>query len=475
MTASSGGWGDPGGGLPLADNPGAMDSYRDDGTYVVLMKGVDDSLKESRPRELFKYLPKVIKDIHFCRKLKSGEYLIKINKTEKEKVFKIKEVGPIKVVIEEPWNMNRTKVTIRYDDIENSSDEELTKDLKDQNDDVISAEIQTKVVDEVRVNTKFAIVTILGKYSELELQRKKLNLNFGKVNVKLYIPQPSRCKKCLMYDHWSSKNKPCPKPKLCGNCGQAFHLKMVDNKTVGTCDRPSRCYHCKQPHPVWSKLCHRYNDEKVIWDIAAKRRVSYRAATHMAENNQKERLRSYASTASIIRQTPPAPQTRPDETSKIEQEVQAMTKLLLNVMKEVTKLTKQVTKLTMRHGHTLSDSDISDDITDSLEDQSPGGFNTTLTNGLKAVYQQSLEFTELKEQLGMGGTPMEVGGEERRRRRSPEATDARGDEPVAKKAVRGKDGRPGGNNNPPPNFNANRASRRSGSSGSGSSGSPGVT
>lgn len=78
MAASSGGWGDPGGGLPAPGYPGALAMFSDD-THTLLMKGSDeDKLKTIRERDVYIDIKKVIPDIINCKRLKSGDYLIKV-------------------------------------------------------------------------------------------------------------------------------------------------------------------------------------------------------------------------------------------------------------------------------------------------------------------------------------------------------------------------------------------------------------
>ena len=186
---------DPGGGLK-PENPDYMDTFKDK-TFMMILKGKNDILKNTRPRVIYKILPKTVNFIK-CIPLKSGDYLIKINASEKNMISNIQNLVDdennmnIPVEFLDAGNMNCTKVTIWFEDLRNSNDEELTSDLKDQNQNILDAKIETSFKNGVKSNTPLAVVTLSGQFSELELKSMKLNLNFYKLPVKLYIPPPLR-------------------------------------------------------------------------------------------------------------------------------------------------------------------------------------------------------------------------------------------------------------------------------------------
>lgn len=470
MGSASGGW-DPGpplpqrsggGGLPAPGKPDAMDVFRDDGTYMVLMKGQDHALKDSRPREIFKHLPKVIKEIHFCKKLNSGDYLIKINKSERDEVFQVTKIGDIPVVFEEPWDINRTKVTIKYKDIKKANNEELTQDLKAQNNDIVSAEIQTKWENDKRVNTEFAVVTIQGKFSELELESKKISLNFEKLGVQLHIPLPSRCKVCLAYDHFSSKNRPCTKPKMCGQCGDTFHLKTKDGKVVEKCSRPAKCINCLGNHPAWVSECRRYKEEKVIAEIATKQRVSYAAARRISTQQQKDKPKSYASKTMTLKPTDqqPIPGNTTDNinlNNDVTQILQRLEHMMSIVMQEI------------RFRNNERSDNSNDVLNDSDDDMTPSSYKQFTDNSLRLMQERGsvLDQSSLSDLKGLLGrkdhslseSDEEPMDEERRSGKRGASTDYSSGAPDPKRLTTRPRGGSLGNNNPPPRED-NRAARK---------------
>ena len=302
MAASSGGWGgDPGGGMPALPQPGNLETlkiYQDQLTVMVILKGTDDQLHETRPRDIYSEIPKIIRNLHMCKKLKSGDYLLRVNKTELQDITKIKNIGEIPVVFEEAYHMNRTKVTIKYDDLAKYpyTDEELLQDLQRKNTIVVNAEIDKRWTNNSQVNTAFATITLDGKFTESQLIDKRLNIHYESLPVKLYLPPPNRCKNCWSFDHYSSKKYPCKAPKMCGKCANTFHLtKDTTNQTIGECQNQTKCLNCNNDHPAWSRDCPIYKREKFYWEVATKERISYSAAKNKVRRDEAKRQESIAS------------------------------------------------------------------------------------------------------------------------------------------------------------------------------------
>lgn len=297
MAAASGGrskWRDPWE-LPAPERPGNLDMFKDN-TYMLMVKDRDgDLLKQARPRDIYKSISAVIPNILHCKRLESGNFLVKIDKSQKESTLSITKIGDIPVKIEEPGAMNYTKVTIKHKDIPKYSNEELTEDLKRENCDVVSAEIQTSWIDKIEKKSEFAVVTLDGKFSEQQLQTKKLIYWWEKLHLKLYIPPPTRCKNCWAFDHYTSKKRPCTQKGICGFCGEDAHVDSEGNKIPGKCTKQRRCINCqKEDHPAWSKECVRYKEEQKIWRKMTEDRVSYNRATYILKKQEEERRQSLA-------------------------------------------------------------------------------------------------------------------------------------------------------------------------------------
>lgn len=362
-SASGGGGWDPG--PPQPQNPGALDAFQDE-TNMLIIKDTNAELKKSRPRDIYININQVIPNLQYCKKLKSGDFLIKINKRDKVETLKITKIGQIPVKIEEPGYMNQTKVTIYNKDLVQYTDDELIGDLKAKNKDVISAKIQTVYKNNAQINSEFAIVTLDGKFSELELKNKRLKLHWESLTVKLYIPPPTRCKNCWAFDHFSSKNKPCTRPSICGHCSKDFHLQKEGNKIIGKCEREMLCLNCKSHnHPTWSKECSRYKDEQAIWEKSTRDRISYSAAKHILDTQYNNRIKTYAASATKVRDS-----TTTSE--DVHNDYQKTNKLVIALTKQVQKLTNIIIQ-NLPSAYTNEDTEYDED----SEDMQTGGCSTS--------------------------------------------------------------------------------------------------
>ena len=300
---SGGGWGDPGGGaisggypgMPPPEQPHALDIFIDD-THTLLIKGTNEILSSAKPRDIYNNINKEIPNVIHCKRLQNGDYILKVKKSEKEKISRITKIGEIPVTIGEAWSLNITKVTVHHWDFPKYTDDELTQDLKAKNSEVISAEIQKYWKNNALHNTEVATVTLDGKFSKSQIERKQLGLHWEKLNLQLYLPPPTRCKICWAYDHYNSKKKPCQSPPICGHCGQDFHLQKEDNKIVGKCENPRKCINCHSTdHAAWSVECPKYKEEQLYWDKATKERITYKTAKAMMTNKNKKKPRHTSS------------------------------------------------------------------------------------------------------------------------------------------------------------------------------------
>ena len=78
---------DPGGGLQ-PQNPDALNIFKDN-SYMVIMKGTNDELKNSRPKVIYDLIHnKKVIPTKSVKQIRNGNYLIKIDIKNKYKIFK---------------------------------------------------------------------------------------------------------------------------------------------------------------------------------------------------------------------------------------------------------------------------------------------------------------------------------------------------------------------------------------------------
>ena len=482
MAAASGGgskWRDPGD-LPAPEHPGSLDIFKDN-TYMLMVKDRDsDLLKRARPRDVYKTISEVIPNILHCKRLESGNFLIKIDKSQKESTLSITKIGEIPVKIEEPGAMNYTKVTIKHKDIPKYTNEELTEDLKKENSDVVSAEIQTSWVDKIEKKSEFAVVTLDGKFSEQQLKTKKLIYWWEKLHLKLHIPPPNRCKNCWAFDHFTSKKRPCTQKGICGFCGDQAHVDSQGNKITGKCTKQRRCINCqKGDHPAWSKECVRYREEQKIMEKATQERISVKQARFLLERQTEKKKESFASVVSDTKN--PFTKEAAADNRRANNHNNDVIQMLTRLEQLMTLVAHSLNKLTKK----TNDNDISDEISDSENYQDYDTINSTskhstskqesnididdsdFTSSLSKLQENCLDYTRLRNtfQDREEVENMDDGGEERKSvKRRGSGFRISGGEPGAKRVVTDVQSRGAGN--PPASYTTNRGSRRSSASSS---------
>ena len=90
--------------------------------------------------------------------------------------------------------------------------------------------------------------------------------------VRQYIPLPRRCYKCQNYGHGSKNCR--SKDSVCPRCGDICNETHVSE----SCQRPVKCYHCKENHSTSSRTCNKYLMEKEIITVKTKEKLTFREA-----------------------------------------------------------------------------------------------------------------------------------------------------------------------------------------------------
>lgn len=118
------------------------------------------TLKDAFPPTIFKELPKYITQIKHIKRIKQGIYQIVINKKDRADVLKITKVNNYLIKITENTKRNYAKGTIYCDYIKDyNDDQQLTKDLKDYNDNIVEAKIKKIYKNSEQSNSNIAIIT----------------------------------------------------------------------------------------------------------------------------------------------------------------------------------------------------------------------------------------------------------------------------------------------------------------------------
>ena len=262
-TDSDGRWKPPWG-HNTPKNPDYLNNLYNDDDVLLIIEDTENSniLKETFPPKVFEGLPKAVPQIKSIRRLKTGQYEIKVSKKDRTDVLKIKTIKEnIPVKISES-RRNYSKATIYCDYINQyTDDDQLTKDLKNFNPNVIDAKIKKQFKDNKLTNTNIAILTLDQPTIP---PNTKVKLFYQSLPVRVYYPDPQQCKVCFRFGHISTKNYQCPNRKMCGHCGQDSHVQLDSTGKRLQCENQVKCINCNDSHPAWIRQCPRYIKEKEI-------------------------------------------------------------------------------------------------------------------------------------------------------------------------------------------------------------------
>ncbi|XP_055689840.1 uncharacterized protein LOC129793681 [Lutzomyia longipalpis] len=195
--------------------------------------------------------------------LKNHKLLIETqNPDQTAKILDIKEIRSVPVKVSEHPILNQSRGVIKCKEICSCNMEELLNDLKDQN--VVKIkEIKRHMTDaehakclqEKRKPSRMHTGSFVVTFSTPVLP-PVLNIGYLKPEVKLYIPRPLRCFRCLRLGHT---------------------IESCKEKQPGK-KKAQKCVNCSGDHESWSKQCPEYVKECTVLQLKAENGVPYRMA-----------------------------------------------------------------------------------------------------------------------------------------------------------------------------------------------------
>lgn len=243
-------------------------------TYMVMRRtDKDANLANVSPFLIHKAIVATCGEVEECKKLRSGEILIKTkNAVQSRKLVKLVAISnTINVEIGPHKHLNQSKGVLYCNDLRGMPESEILLELKDQN--VAEVKKILKKVNNELIETGLIILT----FSTTEIP-EKINIGFLKMPIRMYVPQPMRCKNCMQYNHLA---KFCVNKKMCSTCGNAYHLIEGSNET---CLLAKKCLNCslhKIPfnnHAAHDRKCPVFLKEKEIQEIKTKSKVDNKTA-----------------------------------------------------------------------------------------------------------------------------------------------------------------------------------------------------
>ena len=100
-------------------------------------------------------------------------------------------------------------------------------------------------------------------------------IDFQKVKVEPYIPNPLRCFQCQKFGHHV---KNCRADAVCANCSEKGH-------TSENCQNESKCANCGEGHPSFSKQCNIWKKEKEIQRVKMVQNLTFQEARKQVQNS----------------------------------------------------------------------------------------------------------------------------------------------------------------------------------------------
>ena len=124
---------------------------------------------------------------------------------------------------------------------------------------------------------------------------KEITVEYLKVKVAFFVPNPMRCFNCNKFEHTSQR---CKFAAKCTGCGKDKH--------EGHCEGPKLCSNCSGPNASSAKDCPVWQKEKEIQRVRVEKRISFPEAKQLVEAKMPTVItggKTYAAAASTRRES----------------------------------------------------------------------------------------------------------------------------------------------------------------------------
>lgn len=236
----------------------------------LIIKRKDGSFDKVSPFYVQKGLEGIAGPLKSVKRLRNGTMLVETNNAKQVSKFeKATHLGEFPIEMELHNTLNYSKGVVNCRDLIDLPLEELKKEWA--RDGVVDVQHMLKRVNGMLEKTDGFIIT----FNTTKLP-EHIKAGYLRLTVRPYIPNPMRCFKCQRYGHTTMG---CNGEAICGSCSQAVH--------EGTsCLSPPKCVNCSGNHPVWSRECTAYLQERKIQELKTLKRISYGEAKKMFQAMQ---------------------------------------------------------------------------------------------------------------------------------------------------------------------------------------------
>ncbi|XP_064475461.1 uncharacterized protein LOC135389328 [Ornithodoros turicata] len=219
------------------------------------------------PFTIARELEKTIGKSYNARKLTTGDLQIEVTtRQQSSALLSLNKISDISVTVTRHRTLNIVKGVISESQLLDCSDTEIEEGLKDQG--VVTARRIVMRRDGKDIPTKHIVLSF-------QLHRLPQTIKAGYLNchVRPYIPNPRRCFKCQRFGHGSQV---CRGQAICPKCAGMDH-------SAESCANEVRCSNCKGSHPVYSRSCPRWQEEKEVLKVKVTQNISYKDAKTQVE------------------------------------------------------------------------------------------------------------------------------------------------------------------------------------------------
>lgn len=201
----------------------------------------------------------------------------------------------ITVEVTEYKVLNQTKGVIYCNDLRGIPESEITNELTDQN----ICEVKKIYKFENKQNVETGLIILTFSCSNLP---SDIKIGYQKINVRPYIPLPTKCNNCQQFGHIA---KYCKNTKICFHCSNEFHLNPDAEEECTNEINCVNCIHFKiadTKHSSKDKKCPIFIKHKELQAIKTIHKVDNRTAHKMYNERHQHDGSLYSSVANSTNQ-----------------------------------------------------------------------------------------------------------------------------------------------------------------------------
>lgn len=269
-----------GGGGPHRMPPTSQVTVAHQLRFLLVKRNDDENFDTVSPFAISNTLYGLIGETKNVKKTREGLLVEVKSNQQAQRLLQVQQFGSFSVMVTPHGTLNSSKGVVYCPDFLNCTIEEIIDGLKSEG-----------VTEVRRLKTKKNGTLIETPNHVLTFNKpnlpNKIKAAFHVLNVRPYIPKPTRCFNCQAIGHPASR---CAKIKIC-SCG-----KSHDESTP--CDDPKKCVNCGGAHSAAYLNCPKIKEASAIQKIMITDKISYAEAKRQVTIHTPKPNISYAAATS---------------------------------------------------------------------------------------------------------------------------------------------------------------------------------